>query len=441
MIWKFVDSAKRANKFDLLRAGGRSFITHAAAAACGLAISLLIARQFGAEGAGLYALAMMLTGVLGGVASLGLDLGAVKIFARDESGETAPCGAAVRRAMALALGVAVLLAAGLWAGGGWIGEAAFNSAALAAVMPLIALGVVFRGMTHFFAALARAWHWVVWHKVLTQLLFRAVLLVALLLGIPATASGVISVFTAALGLSALVGAFVVWRFLTATSGGIGETSGVRGMLALSLPLLGVGLANHASDWLSVLLVGVATDEATVGVFRVCLQLIWIPGMMLAAINTILAPKAASLSRAQRFDDLAEMTRSATGILVVGTIPFFVLFFAVPTLPLGLFGQAFEAGDAALRILAVGQLLNLATGPVGMLLAMMGRERVLLLIASFEMVLLVILGLWLIPMLGLEGAAIATSVTLAARNIVTWVLAIRLLGINPAMGRYRAPSTS
>ena len=100
------------------------------------------------------------------------------------------------------------------------------------------------------------------------------------------------------------------------------------------------------------------------------------------------------------------------------------------------------GDVQLRRLALdAPRLNLATGPVGMLLAMMGRERVLLLIATFEMALLASLGLALIPVLGLEGAAIATSATLAARNIATWVLAIRLLGINPTMGRYRAPSTS
>jgi len=435
------ETVRDVDRFNLLRAGGRTFFIQLLAAGCGLAISLSIAREFGPSGAGLYALVIMLTSVLGGTAALGLDLGAVKIFARNEHDDLGPCGSAVRRAFALSLSVAVVLAAGVWVNGEWIGLTVFGSPTLAGIMPVVALGVGLRGLTHFFAALARAWQWVVWHRVLTQLLYRVVVLSALVLGIPAAATGVIEWFVAAFGLSALLGGILVWRFLVAPPGGIGEDCRIGGLLALSLPLLGVSMANHASDWLSVFLVGAATDQETVGIFRVCLQLVWVPGMMLTALNAIFAPKAAALHRAGRLSELAEMARAATGILMIGTAPLFAVFLAVPTFPLSFFGEAFETGATAFRILALGQILNLATGPVGMLLAMMGRERILLATGVFEVAMLGVLGMLLIPALDLEGAAIATSSTLAVRNIVTWGLAIRFLGINATTGRYKIRSSS
>jgi O-antigen/teichoic acid export membrane protein len=42
--------------------------------------------------------------------------------------------------------------------------------------------------------------------------------------------------------------------------------------------------------------------------------------------------------------------------------------------LGLYGEAFRSGASVLVVLAIGQIVNGATGPVGYLLNMTGHER-------------------------------------------------------------------
>ncbi|MGH1488406.1 MAG: polysaccharide biosynthesis C-terminal domain-containing protein [Acidimicrobiales bacterium] len=70
---------------------------------------------------------------------------------------------------------------------------------------------------------------------------------------------------------------------------------------------------------------------------------------------------------------------------------------------------------ALAILACGQFINTAAGLVGELLAMSGRELRLLQATGASAVCNVGLNLLLIPRMGIEGAAVATLVSLVVVN--------------------------
>ena len=58
--------------------------------------------------------------------------------------------------------------------------------------------------------------------------------------------------------------------------------------------------------------------------------------------------------------------------------------------------------------------------------MSGHEKWLLRFTIVGLVLLVVLALWLVPIWGLEGAAVAQAVSVAFRNIASFVAAWRLI---------------
>jgi len=82
-----------------------------------------------------------------------------------------------------------------------------------------------------------------------------------------------------------------------------------------------------------------------------------------------------------------------------------------------FGPGYAGGHTTLAILALGQLVNAGMGSVGVLLNMTGHERDTLRGVAIAAVANVVLGLVLIPLFGLEGAATATAVTLIIWNLL------------------------
>jgi O-antigen/teichoic acid export membrane protein len=95
--------------------------------------------------------------------------------------------------------------------------------------------------------------------------------------------------------------------------------------------------------------------------------------------------------------------------------------------LHVFGKGFTAGSSALLILAVGQLVNAATGPTGVLLTMTGKQRWelanILSMVAFNFV----LNLLLIPKLGMMGAAVAAALSIAIINGLKIVQVYMLFG--------------
>jgi O-antigen/teichoic acid export membrane protein len=105
-------------------------------------------------------------------------------------------------------------------------------------------------------------------------------------------------------------------------------------------------------------------------------------------------------------------------MVIAATPLLALMMIFPSSILSLFGPDFEAGALLLRVLSIGQFINVAAGSVGYLLIMTGHERLLSLNITLATIINLWLCLWLIPKMGPLGAAIATAVPLAFLNLLS-----------------------
>jgi O-antigen/teichoic acid export membrane protein len=216
---------------------------------------------------------------------------------------------------------------------------------------------------------------------------------------------------------------------------------VRQLLDGGTPLLGVALLAIVSAEAPVLLLGVWEPAGSVGVFGAAIRVAATAGFFLMAVNTIAAPLMAASFRQGDKGDLGRIARLSASMSALGSAPVIVLMLSMPTWLMALFGPEFESGANVLMTLAVGHAAKAVTGPVGGLLMMSGRERVLLRVAVVGAVVNVALAVLLIPAVGMIGAAIGWTMSVITESVLGLVCVRRELGIVSLPGWVRASRTS
>jgi O-antigen/teichoic acid export membrane protein len=123
------------------------------------------------------------------------------------------------------------------------------------------------------------------------------------------------------------------------------------------------------------------------------------------------------------------------LLAALPVAVFLIVLGQPILSL-VFGEAYGVGGTALGILCAGQLANAATGSLTLILNMTGHERDTVMGLGSAAIVNVILNLLLIPRFGIEGAAAATAISVAAWNALLLRKLHARLGISSTAWRWR-----
>ena len=97
--------------------------------------------------------------------------------------------------------------------------------------------------------------------------------------------------------------------------------------------------------------------------------------------------------------------------------------------LALFGPSFERGYPVMFILAVGMLARAAVGPAERLLNMLGERKPCAFIYAGAFAINLVLCAILIPRIGIEGAAVATTTAIVVELILLFLVAKRRLGFH------------
>lgn len=151
------------------------------------------------------------------------------------------------------------------------------------------------------------------------------------------------------------------------------------------------------------------------VFKVA-QLTMLP---LIAINMFIAPKISDFYTNDNPEALKSLAQNSTWLVLISTLPIILIVFIFAKPISGLFGSEFISGATALRVLAVGQFVNALTGPVGIILQMTENQNSFKNIVAITITFSLLIAFFLIPVLGILGAAVANMLFQSAVNI--WCL--------------------
>ncbi len=430
---------KQSRFRGLLKTGDKNFveiIKHSiwALAILGLAtgiqfvFDLLMAREFGASGTGVFYLCFSLIIALSLFGHIGLDRTVVRLIPPLlVKKDYAAANSLKRTTLHIVIFNTLLITTTLFVISPWLAETVFHDSQLTLYFRIFSLALPFYSLRFIYGGILRAIK-----KTRESLLIERVIIYAI---------GILAIFTlgARSGIKGMSWGFVIGCIVSVVVGiwfvnklfpksKQVEPFSKKVLLASGVPLLFVAFGTQMIGQTSVLILGSVGTTADVGVYNAALKVSLTLTLILTAINTIAGTTISELFAQNEKGKLEKIFGKTSSLGFLLGLPLFLIMFIFPEFILGLFGNEFVGGVGALRILAIGQLVNIIVGPTLFILAMTGREKALAKTVISSLVVNILIGVLIIPTYTVQGAAIATAVTIACSNLIMLVLVRRYFGV-------------
>jgi O-antigen/teichoic acid export membrane protein len=206
----------------------------------------------------------------------------------------------------------------------------------------------------------------------------------------------------------------------------------RQWLGVALPLLFHLAFREILRQIDVIMVGSMIGVATAGIYNAAANTaLWVI-FILQSVNLVVAPTFTHLYTQKDQTGLQKVVSAASNwifwpsLIIAGVL----IIFAQPIL--ALFGEEFVSAHWSLKILVIGQLTNALCGSVGNLMVMTGYQNQVLIVSGSCALINVVLNAIAIPILGMDGAALATAFTLIVYNIWCSFLVVKNIKIYPSI---------
>lgn len=425
--------SRKGLKAQLLRGGLVGIAVRVASVLAGLVLSISLARILGPENYGVYAFVFSIIAFIGLPVKMGLPTLILRETAKADVASDGAAMSGIWKWSNRAMGLMAICAVSGTAFYLWVvsGIDTPRSLALLCALPLIPLFGFTEARSAALNGLRRFGLGGTPGKVIRPLLVAGILAI-----FASQQKSGVSANQAILlhGLGAAVALCIAIAFLRSVRpdhpGFDAPKTQVRTWLAAILPLTaisGLQIVSHNTD---ILMIGALATDADVGLYRVALSGANIALFGLTTVNLVLRPYFA---RAWASGDAVQLQKLATAgarVSIAAALPILVVFWLGGVWLLTLmFGADYNGAYWALVLLCIGQSISALFGPVGNLLTMAGKEWIALTGLLVSTVMNILLNWLLIPIYGIDGAAIATGISVAIWNIILWMLAIKTLGIN------------
>lgn len=204
----------------------------------------------------------------------------------------------------------------------------------------------------------------------------------------------------------------------------------RRFWSFALPRSFAGIFALTITWIDALLLGALDGPRSVGIYTAATRWLLVGNMAGNAVTIAFGPQIAAVMATKATGEARELFQTATAWLVLLAAPCYLAAMIFAPFLLSAFGAGFGAGAGVVAITGAGFLLAAATGPVDMLLLMTGRSRQSLVNSGVALAVNVAANLALIPILGIEGAALAWAISLTVANGLPLLQIWRSVGIHP-----------
>ena len=182
-----------------------------------------------------------------------------------------------------------------------------------------------------------------------------------------------------------------------TARGFWAFSGARGTSSMLEVLL---------EWVDVIAVFILLGPVAGGVYGAINRCVRLGVMLEQTARIVTGPVISSALAVGDMVRARQVFSAATGLLILGAWPFYLLLTIFGPVVLSVFGPGFEAGAPALLVIGPAMLLAVSAGGVQSMLLMGGHSRWQLLNKSAALCVALLLNITLIPVWGISGAATA-----------------------------------
>ena len=418
------------NMSEVVRSSLLAFVLKVGGSGLAFAFNVVLARILGAQGTGIYFLALSVSAIGSVIGRVGLDNSMLRFTAEHAAkGEWGK----VEGVYSLGMKIAVVASGSLALIGfilaPWLSESLFQKSDLAEPLRWMSLSILPFAVLNLQAESFKG----------IKNIRNAMLLQSI--GVPLF--GLFLIWPLA-QIAAVTGA--AWTYFTATSLvmfiGLGSWRRktaenitnippypFHDLWASCKPLLITSVMNRAvMPWVPFFLLGIWATSEEVGIFGAASRVALLVGFMLTTVNNVLAPKFSELYAKGEMEAMRQTAQRSALLMTVLASPLFVVMIFGGKWIMIMFGPAFVNGSFVLAILAAGQFVNSLTGSVNYVLIATGNEAIVrnttLLWATIQIVICFLL----IPSQGYLGAAIAMATATAGINLTAAYMVWKQTGI-------------
>lgn len=413
-------------------AGGAavSFVLRALGVFIAFGFNLLLARKLGADGVGVYSLALSVATFATVFGRVGLDSSLVRFISSGAAnGDWREVNGVYKKGIYIVLAASAAATLFVFIFAPVLAERVFFKAELVATIRLMSLSIVPMALVTLNGEALRGLKRIRDSQFIQSVSVQAFTLAGLFLfGRAWGVNGVVVGYILAAALTAVAG-FWLWRLATrgtqhSSPGGFPTSR----LLASSLPLMLVASMQLITGLTSTFVLGAFGTVEEVGIYSVALRTAMLTSLILMAVNSIAAPKFASLYQQNDMRTLSRTAIQSTRLTVLLSGCILALFIIAPSWVLAFFGENFRAGSTVLVILSIAQFINVSTGSVGQILTMTGHEKLLGNLVTFSAVLNIISNIIFIKYWGMTGAALSTALSWTVLNLMATYYLRKRLGL-------------
>lgn len=208
-------------------------------------------------------------------------------------------------------------------------------------------------------------------------------------------------------------------------------------LKSAMPLLlisGLYVVNSNTD---VIMVGFLGGADATGYYAAASKGALLMTFILQAVNKTLSPNFASLYKEGNITQLQSVVTHSVRVVSLVSALLMVGLISLGHFYLNIFGADFVVAHYALGILCFAKFVSAVTGPVGHLLIMTSHENVAAWNVALAVIINIVLNYLLIPVWGIEGAAVSSLISFVVVNLLQVIAVYRLVGVNATIFKLRS----
>jgi len=303
------------------------------------------------------------------------------------------------------------------------------------VLPLYIAGATlpFYALMQMQDGIARAHNWI--HVallppyVVRHVIMLTIVSAAYLLNFPATAETAVTAVATALMLTVIGQTFVLNRRLKRTVPPGPKAYEIKTWFSVSLPILIVEGFYLLLTNVDIILLQHFRTPDDVAVYYAAAKTLALISFVHFAVSAAVGHRFTEHHVTKDHDRLKDILADSIRWTFWASFAASVILAVMGRPLLSLFGVGFVDGFHLILILAAGLMARASVGPVERLLNMVGEQHLCAGVYAFAFVLNLVLGIVLIPRLGVDGAAVSTSTALIVESILLYVVTKRRLGFH------------
>lgn len=436
------DERYEAHVGQIARGVGISSLGQGLSRLLGYATQVTMAWLYGPGQLGFYVLGITLVQIANILSQFGMDNGVVRYVAHYRAeGDRRRVRGVIIQALLVTFTVSVVFSILLFIGAGYLANRLFNEPFMETVISAFSISVPFFTLmsmalwaTQGFQTVKYATYVQYVVRPLVNLVFITVFY---LFGVEVL--GAIASYILSMAFGAVLSLYYLRRiFPDLLNREARPKFESRALFKASGPMIVANITHQVNSWLALLVLGAFETARQVGIYDVAFRTAALSTLVLFAFGGIFSPMISNLYRKGFLRDLAYLYKDVSYWSFTGALAFFLITTLLARDIMAVLGPKFVPGWPVIVVIAAAQLFGASVGPTARVLAMTGRQRIVMFATLGSILTAAVLNLLLVPSFGIFGAAAATAAALVLVNAVTLFFVHRLLGFWPYSVRYTKP---